>query len=208
MTSCGPTSRPSAWRAQKILRTVVVYLILALLLPAGRQADLAQLTPSTSSVMLLLSNVVQNAVIGPDNSLAAGCRCRRLRRLQRGRRGRVDVLRRRARCSRHLDAAGPARSWDLGAAPGGSVDGGRGRHAAPQNANNVADTATVASSPAGLFATLCRTAIGHPRGCRASGGEARHPAGPGRLTAVAGRWSQTLGQRNITPLLFIGGLPS
>jgi uncharacterized membrane protein YcaP (DUF421 family) len=57
---------------EKIIRTVVVYLALALLLRLAGKRDLAQLNNFDLVVMLLLSNVVQNAVIGPDNSLTGG----------------------------------------------------------------------------------------------------------------------------------------
>lgn len=57
---------------EKIIRTVVVYLALALLLRLAGKRDLAQLNSFDLVVMLLLSNVVQNAVIGPDNSLLGG----------------------------------------------------------------------------------------------------------------------------------------
>jgi len=57
---------------EKILRTIAVYLALALLLRLAGKRDLAQLNSFDLVVMLLLSNVVQNAVIGPDNSLTGG----------------------------------------------------------------------------------------------------------------------------------------
>ncbi len=57
---------------EKIIRTVAVYLALALLLRLAGKRDLAQLNSFDLVVMLLLSNVVQNAVIGPDNSLTGG----------------------------------------------------------------------------------------------------------------------------------------
>jgi len=56
----------------KILRTVLVYLVLAVLLRIVGKRDLAQLNAFDLVVMLLLSNVVQNAIIGPDNSLLGG----------------------------------------------------------------------------------------------------------------------------------------
>ena len=57
---------------EKVVRTVAVYLgILALLRLAGKR-DLAQLNTFDLVVLLLLSNVVQNAVIGADNSLLGG----------------------------------------------------------------------------------------------------------------------------------------
>ncbi len=57
---------------EKILRTIAVYVGLALLLRLAGKRDLAQLNSFDLVVMLLLSNVVQNAVIGPDNSLVGG----------------------------------------------------------------------------------------------------------------------------------------
>ncbi len=57
---------------EKIIRTVAVYGGLAVLLRAFGKRDLAQLNSFDLVVMLLLSNVVQNAVIGPDNSLVGG----------------------------------------------------------------------------------------------------------------------------------------
>lgn len=56
----------------KIIRTVAVYLALALLLRLAGKRDLAQLNAFDLVVVLLLSNVVQNAIIGPDNSLIGG----------------------------------------------------------------------------------------------------------------------------------------
>jgi uncharacterized membrane protein YcaP (DUF421 family) len=56
----------------KIIRTVVVYWALIVLLRFAGKRDLAQLNSFDLIVMLLLSNVVQNAVIGPDNSLVGG----------------------------------------------------------------------------------------------------------------------------------------
>ena len=56
----------------KIIRTVVVYWALIVLLRLAGKRDLAQLNSFDLIVMLLLSNVVQNAIIGPDNSLLGG----------------------------------------------------------------------------------------------------------------------------------------
>ena len=56
----------------KIIRTVVVYWTLIVLLRLAGKRDLAQLNSFDLIVMLLLSNVVQNAIIGPDNSLLGG----------------------------------------------------------------------------------------------------------------------------------------
>jgi uncharacterized membrane protein YcaP (DUF421 family) len=58
--------------AEKLLRTVAVYAGLAVLLRLAGKRDLAQLSTFDLVVMLLLSNVVQNAVIGNDSSLTGG----------------------------------------------------------------------------------------------------------------------------------------
>ncbi|MDQ6874553.1 MAG: DUF421 domain-containing protein [Actinomycetota bacterium] len=58
--------------AEKVIRTVAVYGGLAVLLRVFGKRDLAQLNSFDLVVMLLLSNVVQNAVIGSDNSLVGG----------------------------------------------------------------------------------------------------------------------------------------
>ncbi len=57
---------------EKILRTLGVYLGLAVIMRLAGKRQLAQLNSFDLIVMLLLSNVVQNAVIGPDNSLTGG----------------------------------------------------------------------------------------------------------------------------------------
>lgn len=57
---------------EKVIRTVAVYAGLAILLRVGGKRDVAQLNSFDLVVMLLLSNVVQNAVIGSDNSLSGG----------------------------------------------------------------------------------------------------------------------------------------
>jgi uncharacterized membrane protein YcaP (DUF421 family) len=57
---------------EKVLRTVAVYVGILVLLRLGGKRDLAQLNNFDLVVLLLLSNVVQNAVIGDDNSLWGG----------------------------------------------------------------------------------------------------------------------------------------
>jgi len=57
---------------EKILRTLGVYLGLAIIMRLAGKRQLAQLNSFDLIVMLLVSNVVQNAVIGPDNSLTGG----------------------------------------------------------------------------------------------------------------------------------------
>jgi uncharacterized membrane protein YcaP (DUF421 family) len=58
--------------AEKVIRTVAVYIAIALLLRLAGKRDLAELNTFDLVVMLLLSNVVQNALIGNDNSLLGG----------------------------------------------------------------------------------------------------------------------------------------
>jgi uncharacterized membrane protein YcaP (DUF421 family) len=57
---------------EKGIRTVAVYAGLLLLLRLAGKRDLAQLNSFDFVVLLLLSNVVQNAVIGEDSSLVGG----------------------------------------------------------------------------------------------------------------------------------------
>ncbi|BAJ31876.1 MULTISPECIES: YetF domain-containing protein [Kitasatospora] len=57
---------------EKAARTVLVYLALLVLLRLIGKRGLAQLNTFDLVVMLLLSNVVQNAVIGNDNSVSGG----------------------------------------------------------------------------------------------------------------------------------------
>jgi len=57
---------------EKVIRTVAVYGGLAMLLRLAGKRNLAQLNSFNLVVVLLLSSVVQNALIGPDNSLAGG----------------------------------------------------------------------------------------------------------------------------------------
>lgn len=58
--------------AEKAIRTAAVYIGIFLLLRFAGKRDLAQLNTLDFVVMLLLSNIVQNAVIGEDNSLLGG----------------------------------------------------------------------------------------------------------------------------------------
>lgn len=60
----------SPW--EKAIRTAAVYLALLGLLHLAGKRELAQLNSLDLVVLLLLSNVVQNAVIGDDNSLLGG----------------------------------------------------------------------------------------------------------------------------------------
>ncbi len=57
---------------EKIVRTVAVYLGIAVLIRLAGKRLMAQMNSLDLVVVLLLSNVVQNAIIGPDNSLLGG----------------------------------------------------------------------------------------------------------------------------------------
>jgi uncharacterized membrane protein YcaP (DUF421 family) len=58
--------------AEKILRPLVVYFFLVMVLRVFGKRELAQLNPFDLVVLLSLSNTVQNAIIGNDNSLTGG----------------------------------------------------------------------------------------------------------------------------------------
>ena len=57
---------------EKVLRTVAVYAALAFLLRIAGKRNLAHLNSFDLVVVLLLSNVVQDALIGPDDSVTGG----------------------------------------------------------------------------------------------------------------------------------------
>jgi uncharacterized membrane protein YcaP (DUF421 family) len=57
---------------EKILRPVLVYAFLIIGLRLAGKRELAQLNPFDLIVLLTLSNTVQNAIIGSDNSLIGG----------------------------------------------------------------------------------------------------------------------------------------
>jgi len=58
--------------AEKIIRPIIVYFFLVLLLRVFGKRELAQLNPFDLVVLLSLSNTVQNAIIGDDNTVAGG----------------------------------------------------------------------------------------------------------------------------------------
>jgi uncharacterized membrane protein YcaP (DUF421 family) len=58
--------------AEKVLRPVVVYFFLIGGLRLAGKRELAQLNPFDLVVLLTLSNTVQNAIIGEDNSVTGG----------------------------------------------------------------------------------------------------------------------------------------
>ena len=57
---------------EKIARTLIVYLFLIFAFRYAGKRLLAQLNPFDLVVLLILSNTVQNAIIGNDNSLTGG----------------------------------------------------------------------------------------------------------------------------------------
>ena len=57
---------------QIVLRCVVIYLILLTALRLTGKRQLGQFTPFDFTVLLLVANAVQNAMIGPDTSLVGG----------------------------------------------------------------------------------------------------------------------------------------
>jgi len=57
---------------EKILRAVIVYFALVALVRVAGKRELAQLNPFDLVVLLTLSNTVQNAIIGDDNTVVGG----------------------------------------------------------------------------------------------------------------------------------------
>jgi len=63
---------PGVSLADKAVRTVLVYIFLLVGLRLAGKRELSQLNSFDLVVLLLLSNTVQNAIIGNDNSLVGG----------------------------------------------------------------------------------------------------------------------------------------
>ena len=63
------TSDLSISLGEKIIRPAVVYLVLVFALRAVGKRILAQLNPFDLVVLLMLSNTVQNAIIGNDTAI-------------------------------------------------------------------------------------------------------------------------------------------
>src|SRR5881275_2353437 len=57
---------------EKILRPILVYVFLIVGLRLSGKRELVQLNPFDLVVLLTLSNTVQNAIIGDDNSVTGG----------------------------------------------------------------------------------------------------------------------------------------
>src|SRR5260221_14787521 len=58
--------------AEKMLRPIVVYFFLVVVLRIFGKRELTNLNPFDFVVLLTLSNTVQNAIIGEDNSVTGG----------------------------------------------------------------------------------------------------------------------------------------
>lgn len=58
--------------SEKLIRTIVVYFVLVILLRTLGKRKLSQLNPFDFVVLLLLSNTVQNAIIGNETTLPGG----------------------------------------------------------------------------------------------------------------------------------------
>lgn len=57
---------------EKILRSLIVYLFLLIMFRLLGKRQVGQMTSFDLIVLLILSNVLQNAMIGPDNSIIGG----------------------------------------------------------------------------------------------------------------------------------------
>jgi uncharacterized membrane protein YcaP (DUF421 family) len=147
----------SVW--EKVIRTVAVYLALAALIRLAGKRDLAQLNAFDLVVVLLLSNVVQNAVIGPDNTLVGGLIGAAV--LIGVNAATVRLARRSNRVSRLLEGTPTTLAWDgewdqKALAKEGlrqaDVDAALRR----QNANTVHDTQRVSIEPGGAIIASLR----------------------------------------------------
>ena len=58
--------------AEKVIRTIAVYLGILIVIRVAGKRLMGQMNSQDLVVVLLLSNVVQNAIIGEDNSLVGG----------------------------------------------------------------------------------------------------------------------------------------
>lgn len=57
---------------EKVLRSILVYFFLVIGIRLAGKREMAQLNPFDFVVLLILSNAVQNAIIGNDNSVTGG----------------------------------------------------------------------------------------------------------------------------------------
>ncbi|MGA2515899.1 MAG: YetF domain-containing protein [Thermodesulfobacteriota bacterium] len=63
---------PEVQILEKIVRPLIVYFFLLIAFRLAGKRELGQMTPFDLIVLLTISNVLQNAMIGPDNSLTGG----------------------------------------------------------------------------------------------------------------------------------------
>lgn len=63
---------PQVSLLEKVLRAVLVFVFLIAALRLGGKRELGQINVLDLAVLLLVSNALQNAMIGPDNSLIGG----------------------------------------------------------------------------------------------------------------------------------------
>jgi uncharacterized membrane protein YcaP (DUF421 family) len=63
---------PEVQILEKIVRPLIIYFFLLLMFRIAGKREVGQMTPFDLVVLLTISNVLQNAMIGPDNSLTGG----------------------------------------------------------------------------------------------------------------------------------------
>jgi uncharacterized membrane protein YcaP (DUF421 family) len=63
---------PQVALGEKVVRAFLVFAFLVVALRLGGKRELGQINVLDLAVLLLVSNVLQNAMIGPDNSLLGG----------------------------------------------------------------------------------------------------------------------------------------
>jgi uncharacterized membrane protein YcaP (DUF421 family) len=63
---------PQVSLAEKVVRALLVFAFLVAALRLGGKRELGQINVLDLAVLLLVSNALQNAMIGPDNSLVGG----------------------------------------------------------------------------------------------------------------------------------------
>jgi uncharacterized membrane protein YcaP (DUF421 family) len=68
----GPDAQTTVSILEKIVRPVLVYVFLVVGLRMAGRRELAQMNAFDLVVLLTISNTVQNAIIGPDNSVLGG----------------------------------------------------------------------------------------------------------------------------------------
>lgn len=63
---------PEVQILEKIVRPLIIYFFLLIAFRLAGKRELGQMTPFDLIVLLTISNILQNAMIGPDNSLTGG----------------------------------------------------------------------------------------------------------------------------------------